>query len=98
MLRPITLVLLQEDIETWPSLVTSTVPASVPSTVHLVALIDRVPVPPPPQSFEQVFLFPRLGVTRENRPRLPLLVVTVTYCAVVAGAAGATDTAGAIGA
>jgi hypothetical protein len=36
-----------------------------------------------------------MGVTRESRPRLALLVVRVTYCAVVAGAAGATDAAGA---
>ena len=36
-----------------------------------------------------------MGVTRESRPRLVLLVVRVTYCAVVAGAAGATDATGA---
>ena len=36
-----------------------------------------------------------MGVTRESRPRLVLMVVRITYCAVVAGAAGATDGAGA---
>ena len=35
------------------------------------------------------------GVARESHPRLVLLIARVTYCAVVAGAAGATAATGA---